>query len=161
MCTIPPRQRLPITRRLAIRTWRATHDLKSRSSTKKEYEKGASVFERAKYANISSTEPRAHHEHTFLNYFFSFFPHSKKRDEVIIVIPPFPLVPTVCLRLLLGEDRDETGTRGRPPRWHRDRVRRVPRQLLPQGVCVCVVLFFIVESSIANDDFGGRGWRLF
>jgi hypothetical protein len=28
-------------------------------------------------------------------------------------------------------------------------------------VCVCVVLFFIVESSIANDDFWGRGWRLF
>ena len=32
MCTIPPRQRLPITRRLAIRTWRATHDLKSQVS---------------------------------------------------------------------------------------------------------------------------------
>ena len=32
MCTIPPRQRLPITRWLAIRTWRATHDLKSQVS---------------------------------------------------------------------------------------------------------------------------------
>jgi len=32
MCTIPPRQQLSITRRLAIRTWRATHDLKSQVS---------------------------------------------------------------------------------------------------------------------------------
>ena len=32
MCAIPPRQRLSVTRRLAIRTWRATHDLKSQVS---------------------------------------------------------------------------------------------------------------------------------
>jgi hypothetical protein len=28
-------------------------------------------------------------------------------------------------------------------------------------VCVCVVLFFIVESSIANNDFGGEGGGFF
>ena len=32
MFTIPPRQQLSVTRRLAIRTWRATHDLKSQVS---------------------------------------------------------------------------------------------------------------------------------
>ena len=45
MSTIPPRQRLFSPTQLAIRTWRAQHDLKSSSSsTKKEYEKGKQLL---------------------------------------------------------------------------------------------------------------------
>ena len=72
--------------------------------------------------------------------FFSALFTLKANDEVI-VIPLFLRIPIRLRRRLLDEDL--VGTRGRP-RWHRDRVRRVPRQLLPQGVCVVLFVLIII-----------------